>query len=177
MFTLTEYLDNRLLMEFVDPKEQNGKFTDKEHQKATDALNALPLVPTDQIFFKNPDKEEVFLTDVGFGDHGRVYHIPEEDKDKLTRVRISLEGIGKGQPTCQKEGIQRAIDIAHEKDTDKEEKVPIMVKENGTYYTQDGHHRTSAHLLAGRKNLVVDMILKKGDKFYSPAKTEERIDK
>lgn len=173
-YTFLQYLNECLNEEYLDPKQENGKFTDEEHQKATEKLNSLPEVPRKEIFFKNPDKKEVFLKHVGYKEHGRVYHLDDNDKSKIRRVKIFLNGIGKGQPTCQKDGIQRAIDIAHEKDTGKAEKVPLVVKENGVYYVQDGHHRVSAHLLAGRKNMVVDMTEKRGDRFYTPAE-EERV--
>lgn len=167
---------NRVLSEeYVDAKEENGKFSDEEKNAAIEKLNSLEKVPKHEIFFKNPDKDEVFLKDVGFGSHGRVYHLEDGDKAKIRRVRIDLEGIGKGQPTAQIAGIQRAIEIAAEKDTNKEEKVPMIVKENGTYYVQDGHHRVCAHLLAGRKSMVVDMTEKRGDKFYVPDRFEDRI--
>lgn len=175
MLTFTQFLNESLILEFLEPKSENGKFTDEEHKTATDKLEALPVVPRDQIFFKNPDKEEVFLTDVGFKDHGRVYHLDEPTRDLLTRVKINLKGVGKGQPTAQKEGIQRAIDIAHEVDTNREEKVPLLVKEGGTCYTQDGHHRICAHLLAGRPSMVVDLVEKKGNEFFKPQK-EERVE-
>lgn len=168
MISFIEYLNESAKEESVPDNEENGKFTDEEHETATKRLADLPEVPKKEIFFKNPDKGEVFLTDVGFKDHGRVYHLDDGDKKKIRRIRISLEGIGKGQPTAQREGIQRAIDIAHEKDTGKAEKVPLVVKEHGTFYVQDGHHRISAHLLAGRKSMVVDAVDKDGSRFYVP---------
>lgn len=171
-YSFLQYLNESLTEEFTS--EENGKFTDEEHKTATDALNALPDVPKNEIFFKNRDKKEVFLKDVGFKEHGRVYHLDDNDKAKIRRVRISIKDIGKGQPTAQKEGIQRAIDIAHEKDTGKAEKVPLIVKENGVYYVQDGHHRVCAHLLANRGSMVVDMTEKRGDKFYVPDRFEDR---
>lgn len=168
MISFIEYLNESAQEESVPDNSENGKFSDEEHEYATKRLADLPAVPKKEIFFKNPDKGEVFLTDVGFKEHGRVYHLDDTDKKKIRRIRISLEGIGKGQPTAQREGIQRAIDIAHEKDTGKAEKVPMVVKENGTFYVQDGHHRISAHLLAGRKTMIVDAIDKDGSRFYVP---------
>jgi hypothetical protein len=152
----------------VEEFEENGKFSEEEHSTALSNLKDLPTVPKKEIFFKNPDKEEVFLTDVGFKEHGRVYHVDDSDKKRIRRIRIDLKNIGKGQPTAQREGVHRAISIAYEKDTGKAEKVPLVVKENGTFYVQDGHHRVSAHLLAGRKTMIVDAIDKHGDKFYTP---------
>lgn len=169
------FVNTILSEEVVDENSENGKFSEEEHKKASDALKNLSRVPKNEIFFKNPDKEEVFLKDVGFGSHGRVYHLEDSDKAKIRRVKISLEGIGKGQPTAQVAGIQRAIDIAADTDTSKSEKVPLIVKENGTYYVQDGHHRVCAHLLAGRDAMVVDMTEKRGDRFYVPDRFEERI--
>jgi len=176
MITFKQYLSESVLEEAVADTEENGKFSDEEHKTATDNLAALEDVPKKEIFFKNPDKKEVFLKDVGFKDHGRVYHLEDSHKNKIRRVKISIEDIGKGQPTAQREGIQRAIDIAHEKDTGKAEKVPMVVKENGTYYVQDGHHRVSAHLLAGRKTMIVDAVDKDGSRFLTPKATPDKKD-
>lgn len=170
MLSFIEYLNESTEEESVPDDAENGKFSDEEHTEATERLKSLTSVPRKEIFFKNPDKEEVFLKDVGFKDHGRVYHLNDGDKKKIRRIRINITQIGKGQPTAQREGIQRAIDIAHEKDTGKAEKVPLVVKEHGTYYVQDGHHRVSAHLLAGRKSMVVDAVDKDGKRFYVPKK-------
>lgn len=168
MKTFKEYLNESTNESEVNDSEDNGKFTDEEHALASKTLSDLPEVPKKEIFFKNPDKGEVFLKDVGFRDHGRVYHLEDNEKAKSRRVRISLDGIGKGQPTAQRSGIQRAIDIAHEKDTGKSENIPFVVKENGVYYVQDGHHRICAHLLAGRKSMIVNCVDKDGSKFYVP---------
>lgn len=170
MISFIEYLNESTEEESVPDDAENGKFSDEEHAEATERLKSLTSVPRKEIFFKNPDKEEVFLKDVGFKDHGRVYHLNDGDKKKIRRIKINITQIGKDQPTAQREGIQRAIDIAHEKDTGKAEKVPLVVKEHGTYYVQDGHHRVSAHLLAGRKSMVVDAVDKDGKRFYVPKK-------
>lgn len=174
MITFKEYLNESTKEESVPNDTENGKFSDEEHKSATEKLKSLDSVPRKEIFFKNPDKEEVFLKDVGFKDHGRVYHLEDGDKKKIRRIKIDITKIGKGQPTAQREGIQRAIDIAHTKDTGKAENVPMVVKENGVYYVQDGHHRVSAHLLAGRTNMVVDAVDKDGSRFYVPKRSEEQ---
>lgn len=167
-----DVVNGSIILEFVEPTVVNGRLTDDEYQTASRRLRDLDSVPEDKIFFKNPDKEEVFLTDVGFQDHGRVYHIEGDDAKKFRRVRIPLDGLGKSQPTAQREGIQRAIDIAHDEDPDESKKVPQVVLEDGTYFVQDGHHRSSALLLAKRKDMVCDLIEKRGDKFYVPKKVK-----
>lgn len=144
-----------------------------EHRSASEKLADLPAVPKDRIFFKNPDKGEVFLKDIGFKPHGRVYHLSDDDRSKIRTIKISLKHIGKGQPSCQREGIQRAIDLAKEHDTSKSSKRPMVVIEDGTAYVQDGHHRICALKLAGRKWANVDAVVKKGDKFYVPKKSKE----
>ena len=164
-----EYI-NRRREEFLTEETSDNRFSQEEHEAATKSLASLKTVPKEQVFFKNPDKEEVFLKDVGFRDHGRVYHLNNSEKNLARRVRIEIEHIGKSQPTAQREGIQRAIDLSLESDSDRSEKVPFVIKEDGVYYVQDGHHRVSAHLLAGRPTMIVDMVEKRGDHFYTPTK-------
>lgn len=170
MKNFREFINQRII---ISESTEDGRFTDEEFARASKRLASLKDVPQDQIFFKNPDKKEVFAKDVGFRDHGRVYHINETEKSKTRRLEINIENIGKSQPTMQREGIQRAISIAKEQDTSKAEKLPFVVIEDGVAYVQDGHHRVSAYLLAGRKSMVVDAIEKRGDHFYVPKKPKD----
>lgn len=167
----SEYINSRVILS--EDADSMDHLDDDEHASASEKLADLPAVPKEQIFFKNPDKGEVFLKDIGFKPHGRVYHISDADKEKVRTIKISLKHIGKGQPSCQREGIQRAIDLAKDTDTSKAKKKPFVVIEDGTAYVQDGHHRVCALKLAGRKHAVVDAIVKRGDKFYVPSKSKE----
>lgn len=167
----SEYINSRVILS--EDADSMDHLDDDEHASASEKLADLPAVPKEQIFFKNPDKGEVFLKDIGFKPHGRVYHISDGDREKIKPIKISLKHIGKGQPSCQREGIQRAIDMAKDHDTSTAKKKPFVVIEDGTAYVQDGHHRMCALKLAGRKHAVVDAIVKKGDKFYVPNKSKE----
>ena len=147
---------------------QDGKLTREEAEAAHSKLASLEAVPNEEMFFKNPDKEEVRLVDIGFGKHGKVYHLEDSDKAKIRRQRVDLDDIGKGQPNVQRSGVRRAIDMALDSDQDLAKKVPLIVHEDGVDYVQDGHHRTCAMILAGRNSMIADRVVHKDGKFYVP---------
>lgn len=163
-----QYLNSFLVEWAVEPEASLGLLTDEEYKRATDKLASLPNVPDHEIFFKNKEKPEVNLKKIGYQDHGRVYHLTDVEKNMARRVEVPLECIGRSQPNCQREGIQRAIDRAREEDIDKSDFIPFIVKEDGVYYVQDGHHRTSAMMLAGRPTMIANVVEKRGDHWYVP---------
>lgn len=162
-----EMLNSNVLLEFVEADRTNEKLSSDEYNMAMNKLNSLAKVPDDKIFFKNKDKEEVSLKDIGFRDHGRFYHLRPTDEMKARRIKIPLRGIGRMQPSCQRDGIAFAIKRAHEED---DPKPPMVVLEDGVFYVQDGHHRTSAMKLAGRDYMIANVVEKRGDNFYVPHK-------
>lgn len=133
--------------------------------RAVEKLNSLPSAPEGYAHFGNEQGDEVRMTEFGFNtspDGLRIYGLPTEERVEKIKSKMVLDPSKEDMRYAQSSVIRSAVERKikgedPDQDQYRSRGLPLVVKEEGVYYLQNGHHRAAADVLVTGK-VTADVI-------------------
>ena len=138
---------------------------------AVGKLNSLPSAEEGYNHFNNEQGDEIRMVEFGFHpspDGLRIYGLPPQEKIDKFKTSMVLDPITDDLRYAQSSVIRSAVERKIRGNDPQAGKygandLPFIVKEDGVYYLQNGHHRSAADiLLTGKLHAEVIEVVSRG---------------
>lgn len=134
-----------------------------EQTRALAVLASVPNVPVEEKWFGVNGKDEISIK--GEFAQGAIYGLPSPEalSKKAIVAEVPIRELRRSQPTVQRDHIATTI-----RGQNTNTQLPVVVRENGQYYLQEGHHRVVSQWFAGRQTSKVLLVEFQNGKFVRP---------